>query len=135
MPMGTLTGYATPAVAFPTIDHTYVISSHGHVWGCWGANVGGGQICTGNANTDQAHCLSQPSCQAGIVYSITGVCHQTANRILVHTGQTVSRARGYRQSFFVWGTYGLDLATLRHFSPSSYPWPQLQACVANHRHP
>jgi hypothetical protein len=126
MPLGVLRGYALK-MNIPVFapDHTYVASTHGHLWRCWGRSSGGTQICAGNANTAQADCLSQPNSEAGINYGVTGVCHQTANRILYPSGQTVSRAHGYRGSVFAWGTYGLP----------PYPWPELQTCLSTHSHP
>ena len=124
MPAGTLTGYALK-MPLPRTDHTYVKSSNGHVWPCWGRSTGGTQICAGTDNTTQADCLSQPKSEAGIAYGRTGVCHQTANRILYPSGQTVSRAKGYRGSVFFWGTYGLG----------AFPWRELQNCLSKHSHP
>lgn len=89
MPTGTLTGHAIRIVALPFWDHTYVISSDGHVWGCGGRSAGGTIICAGVGNTAKADCLAQPDSQAGIIYGSTGVCHQIANRILSPAGQTV----------------------------------------------
>src|SRR5438105_3189718 len=82
----------------PMWDHTYVTSNLGHVWRCWGASAGGRQICSAVGNVGQAECLSQPGSQAGIVYGSSGVCHQTANRILFPARQLVSAAHGYRAS-------------------------------------
>lgn len=128
MPIGELRGYALEmSVVGP--DHTYVTSSNGHVWRCWGRSSGGTQICAGNANTDQADCLSQPNSTAGIIYGATGVCHQMANRILYPSGQTVSRARGYGYfgSSYMWGTYGIPKGI--------FPWTELQTCLSSHSHP
>lgn len=124
MPTGTLDGFALSTLV-GMADHTYVKSSNGHVWPCWGRHSGGICICTGTGNTNQADCLSQPNSQAGISYGVTGVCHQTANRILYPSGQTVSSARGYRGSFFAWGTYGLG----------PFPWIELHTCLTYHSHP
>jgi hypothetical protein len=52
-------------------DHTYVESSHGHVWPCWGRSSKGRSICDGDANTMQADCLSVPNSRAGIDYGRT----------------------------------------------------------------
>ena len=136
MPIGILAGYALLMPGQLT-EHTYVVSGHNHTWPCWGRSQGGKRICSGMGNTDQSDCLSQPNSQAGINYGITGVCHQTANRILYPGGQIVSGASGYRFSFFAWGAYGLDLTILppRHCSPSSSPWAELQACRNYHSHP
>jgi hypothetical protein len=139
MPNGTLSGYAIP-VTTQVADHTYVLSDQGHSWGCWGRSAGGQVICAGTGNTSQADCLSQPNSHAGITYAFTGVCHQTANRILYPTsanGQlaTVSQARGARLSYFMYGVYGLDPTTLNPHSPLTSPWPELQICASAHVHP
>jgi hypothetical protein len=88
------------------VDHTYVTSSCGLLWGCWGRNSGGQSIRGSIGNSIIADCLSQPNSQAGIVYGITGVCHQTANRILHPAATTVAGCNGYVQSAFVYGAYG-----------------------------
>ena len=133
MPMGSLSGYALKMPGLPA-DHTYVDSSDGHVWPCWGRSVGGREICVATGNTAQADCLSQPNSEAGIVYLGTGVCHQTANRILHPAGLYVSDARGYRFSVFTFGTHGRDLATRQLYSPLFFPWPELQRCLTGHAH-
>jgi hypothetical protein len=133
MPVGKLTGYAIKM--FPGgPDHTYVESSHGHVWPCWGRSSNGTPICDGDGNTMQADCLSQPNSQAGIVYGRTGVCYQTANRILYPSRRTVSPARGCIGSLYFWGAYGRDPTTGQHYSPSNFPWPELHTCLTSHTH-
>lgn len=103
-------------------DHTYVTSSDGYAWGCWGGSIGGNQICQGNGNSAVAACLSQPNSHAGITYLITGVCHQTANRILYPAMVIVSGARGYWLSSLLYGTYGRG----------AHQWIQrIAACNAN----
>jgi len=134
MPTGTLEGFALSMQGLPA-DHTYVESSHGHVWKCHGRYAGGTSICKGTGNTAQADCLSQPNSDAGIKYLGTGVCHQIANRILHPAAVFVSGARGYRASVFIYGTYGKDLATGRFYSPLLFPWPELQRCLTSHVHP
>lgn len=134
MPTGTLTGHAIRITALPFWDHTYVTSSNGHVWPCWGRGAGGAAICSGTGNTDKADCLSQPSSKAGIAYGTTGVCHQTANRILQPAGQMVSGARGYRLSVFRYGVYGMDAASGKHYVLPSFPWPELNTCGTTHKH-
>ena len=57
-----------------------------------------------------ADCISKPWSTAKLVYGITGVCHQTANRILWPAGVTVRQARGYWASWLLYGTYGKGLA-------------------------
>jgi hypothetical protein len=97
-------------------DHTYVASSCGLRWGCFGRSVGGASICRGPGNSVVANCLSQVNGRAGIRYLITGVCHQAANRILHPAFTTVARARGYKWSHMRYGVYGIP------------PWPQRAQC-------
>ncbi|GAK53733.1 hypothetical protein U14_05007 [Candidatus Moduliflexus flocculans] len=87
-------------------DHTYVTSSDGGKWGCWGGCDGGEVICSGTGSSKQANCLSQNSSHAGLIYAVTGVCHQTANRILSPAKVIVREARGYWASVILYGTYG-----------------------------
>jgi hypothetical protein len=104
-----LEGWAIPvAKEGPLVhaDHTYVVSSDGKKWGCWGRNEGGRKICEGQGDSKKANCLSQPGGTALIVYAVTGVCHQTANRILRPTRKTVSQAQAYAASWALYGAYG-----------------------------
>ena len=133
MALGTLTGHAIKMAGLPA-DHTYVTSSDGRVWPCWGRFTGGTAICVGAGNVDAAECLSQPNSKAGIEYGISGVCHQTANRILYPSGEQVSSATQSRLSYFAYGVYGRDMATGKLYSPPTNPWPELAACL-NHSHP
>jgi hypothetical protein len=100
----TLQGFAIPLA--PAMDHTYVASSCGLRWGCFGRDDNGAMICTGSESSRLANCLSQVDSRAGIIYGITGVCHQAANRILYPARLTVSLAGGFRHSVFVFGLYG-----------------------------
>lgn len=134
MPIGILTGFAIPTLAHAA-DHTYVTSSDGHQWGCWGRSKGGRPICSGTGNTLKADCLSHGASEAGITYGMDGFCHQMANRILCPAGITVVEARGYRVSFFMWGAYGRERKTRRHYDPILFPWPELARCNQGHLHP
>ena len=134
MAAGVLSGYSL-SISVLGVDHTYVESSLGHVWPCWGRSTAGTLVCSGTGNVDQADCLSTPASQAGITYAISGVCHQTANRILWPAGINVNSAKGARGSVFAWGSYGRDPGTLVAYSPSSYPWPEVGACLSAHAHP
>lgn len=107
--MATLRGHAIPTL-FGLADHTYVTCAGGYAWRCWGRSAGGRIISTGTGSSAQANCISWPSSTAGLIYGVTGVCHQTANRILWPAGITVSRAKGYWASFLAYGTYGTDVA-------------------------
>lgn len=129
MALGELKGWAVPTVVRGT-DHTCVTSSEGHAWGCFGRNVGQRLLSVGEGEITLAACLSHERGEAGIRYAITGVCHQAANRILLPAGTTVSDARGYRVSSFMYGTYGKNLVTGRFYSPFHAPWPELQSCQA-----
>jgi hypothetical protein len=119
-------GYAIKIKGLPW-DHTYVRSDEGNVWPCWGRSAGGRAICEAIGDLNQSDCLSQPNSQAGIVYGVTGVCHQTANRILYTAGIMVSQASGYRGSVFAWGRYGRE--GLRLFAPPSVVWPEFVKCI------
>ena len=115
-----LDGFAIPAALVGQHwDHTYVGSSCGLLWGCFGRSSGGSSICSAPGSSILADCLSQVSSRAGIRYSITGVCHQASNRILYATRPqpaTVRRCRGYQVSRFAYGEYGLG------------PWPERLSC-------
>lgn len=122
-----LTGYAVPikkeinlgllgTISIDSgLDHTYVKSNNPyHVWPCWGGSSDGKPICSGDGNFSLANFIAYQippqlgDGTAGIIYGVTGVCHQTANRILYPAGVTVKDARGYKLSHFAYGTYGLD---------------------------
>lgn len=105
--MAILSGYSLDA--FYGIDHTYVTSSTGEVWNCWGRSSGGQVICSGEADSRQADCLAQKNSHAGLLYGLTGVCHQTANRILYPAHCIVSGATNYWLTAFIYGTYGLSV--------------------------
>ena len=132
MGYGTLTGFAIKTLG--AADHTYVTSSEGHIWPCWGRSKGGQKICEGTGNIDQAECLSRVNSRAGIKYGRTGVCHQTANRILLTAKVDVARAAAAGKSFILYGKYGLDLRRFRQYDPSARPWPELVRCRRDHVH-
>lgn len=122
--MATLSGFGVPAQNAPMWDHTYVTSSDGRgPWGCWGRSSGGKALAQASAmgSSTIADCISQSNSRAGIVYAITGVCHQTANRILDPAARLVSSARGYGVSRFAYQTYGLNTGGR---VPQSVDWPQ-----------
>ncbi len=91
-------------------DHTYVYCPERNVyWGCWGGHSApeARLVCRGQGNFAEANCISQPHSQAGVLYGINGVCHQTANRILYPAGLIVSKAKCYWLSALLYGTYGV----------------------------
>lgn len=106
--MASLYGWAIK-ISWLGADHTYVTSSDGFAWGCWGRSSGGRTISSGTGSSGKANCISQPGSTAGIVYAISGVCHQTANRILYPVQAIVSAAAGYWASIILYGTYGTSL--------------------------
>jgi hypothetical protein len=95
-----LRGYDIPTEVSESMDHTYVRSDDGCVFPCWGISENGKQICSGVGCSNQATCIAGSESEAGIIDAITGVCHQTANRILYKTEMIVSNAVGYWCSNF-----------------------------------
>jgi len=93
-------------------DHTYVTSDQNDRWPCWGLGAGGSsggtEICSGSGSIPRARCLAQPSGHAAILWGVTGVCHQTANRILLPSGRIVAAAAGFWASALAYGIYGRD---------------------------
>src|SRR5688572_18723534 len=125
--MAILTGFAIMMQGLPW-EHTYVLSDEGLACRCWGRYEGGRVIAQAEGDAVVARCLSEPQSQAGIEYGVTGVCHQTANRILYYAGLLVDLAKGYRLSQMWFGTYGLG------------EWPQRVKCgplvpLASQSHP
>lgn len=115
-PGAVLYGRAMPAQNARQWDHTYVASSCGLRWGCFGRHQGGREVCRGPGDSSIADCLSKPGSTTGLIYGVTGVCHQAANWILGPANILVTSARGYALSVFTYGTYGKNR---RHpsFSP------------------
>ncbi|MCP1994322.1 hypothetical protein [Flavobacterium sp. HSC-61S13] len=94
-------------------DHTYVTTEDKKlVWGCWGGHTGGQKVAQGEANKEITVCIAGSDGSSGegtagvLVYAVNGVCHQTANRILRDTRQTVYKAKGYAASWALYGPYG-----------------------------
>lgn len=110
-----------------------VIATKKFYWFCWGSYHPAGKIPgnpTGALGSQRgslafASCLVTPNADSRTVpgargtiftYGVDGVCHQLANQVLYATGLgkvaplTVSGARGYAASTFIYGTYGLQHA-------------------------
>jgi hypothetical protein len=102
--LGTLTGWAK-LLDGCTVEHTYV-SCNGYTWSCFGDTDNGREITRGNGSSAVAHCISLPSDTAGIIYGLSGVCQQAANRILWPARTLVTGANGYWVSALLFGTYG-----------------------------
>jgi hypothetical protein len=137
MATATLAAYSLPAAVPPFglfADHTYVLSSDGYEWGCWGRWQGGAVIvgASGQGDSTVANCLSQANSRAGIAYAITGVCHQTANRILYPAAVTVSNARGYwGASHPLYGVYGRIFPAWVQNTSMAEDWPPRKARCSN----
>lgn len=113
-------------------DAADVAAANEEYWFCWGdfrrngGTPGNDTGCLGSqvADRDLAMCLVQPGTDCRVfppargtifVYGVDGVCHQLANQVLYATAVsgkplTVRRARYYRASVFIYGTYGLQHA-------------------------
>ena len=105
--MDILTGMALSLSWKPGWDHTYVASSSGKSWACFGRSAGGLSLDSGLGSDSLADCLAYPNDTAGIRYGVTGVCQQASNRILYGTSAMVSKAGGYALSLMMYGPYGL----------------------------
>src|SRR5258708_6683250 len=124
-----VTTYDNRTSVYPN-DQAVVVASQFY-WFCWGAfHPQGGTPANPRGFLGQqagdlglAQCLVTPNADSRTVppargtifaYGVDGVCHQLANQVLyapVSGGGaplTVSRARGYMASTFIYGTYGLQ---------------------------
>jgi len=110
MSIGKLEGYSIPAFGGKVskdIAHTYVVASNGNRWGCFGTATGGDHLEQGIGDLVVAEKIAGFRSWAGLVYGITGVCHQASNRILSPSEVTVRRAGGYFLSVSSFGEYGV----------------------------
>jgi len=113
-----LSACAMPAQNAAIWDHTYVTAQSRLSWGCFGRDFGGSVVTSGAGSSIAADCLSYRrhpqapekgsySVYAGIIYALSGVCHQASNRILFPTGRKLPPSvNGYALSYAVWGDYG-----------------------------
>jgi hypothetical protein len=93
-PSATIEPWTIPAQPLQFFDHTYVTSSCGYKWGCFGRDSGGTVVVSGRTgDSNVAECLSHPRRgqwrHAGLDYLVHGVCHQATNRVLEPTGCTL----------------------------------------------
>lgn len=88
------------------LDHTYVESDAGDSWPCNGRNSGGEIVASGSCDLTIARCIGKN--EVGIIYGITGVCHQMSNRVLASAGTQLSSVRGYFLSSLLYGSHGID---------------------------
>lgn len=106
------------------LSHTYVTSTCGASWDCWGGKTGGSVVCQGTGSSIEADCIAGSKGRAGIVYWVTGLCHQTANRILWPAKtQLPDHIPEVLASYAVFEEYGHDL-------PGFETWDQLRTRCA-----
>ena len=97
-------------------DHVYVKMGDTY-FGCHGGYDNGKEMYTGlgdleyaiqtaDGKTTQDGDNTVNDGDAGIIYLLTGVCHQIANRILWTSQIVVDKAAGYSLSSLVYGPYG-----------------------------
>lgn len=88
-------------------DHTYVVSDENDIWECNGSSSGGEDDAYGYGDLRTSRCIGNNN--TGIVYGLTGVCHQMSNRVLASVGvELTSVIRGYFLSVSLFGTHGID---------------------------
>src|SRR5271166_2982783 len=115
----------------PYPDERAVVVAGQFYWYCWGDfhSQGGtpanpdGLLGQQDGDLALAKCLVTPNADSRTVpaargtiftYGIDGMCHQLASQVLYATGSgavkrlTVSAARGYMASTFIYGTHGLQ---------------------------
>jgi len=109
-----LKGYSIPMEISLDLDHTYA-QADAQFYNCFGRSKGGTVICQGEGDSVASSIIANGKIDsdgnndgcAGIVYGLTGVCHQIANRILSPAKILVSSAQGYALSSAFYGDYGL----------------------------
>ncbi|HEY0150324.1 MAG TPA: hypothetical protein VGB70_15150 [Allosphingosinicella sp.] len=121
-----VTSYDNRVQIFPDISS--VEAAGEHFWYCWGIyrpkgsapNNPSGYLGSQKGGLSLARCLvssnldsmKHPAARGTIFrYGVDGVCHQLSNQVLFATGGvgsplTVSRARAYMLSVYVYGEYG-----------------------------
>lgn len=108
-----MSGYAIPIEITSELDHTYA-QANAQPYNCFGRSTGGTLICQGQGDPVASAIIANGKIDsdgnndghAGIVYGLTGVCHQTANRILSPAKILISKAKGYTLSSALYGDYG-----------------------------
>jgi hypothetical protein len=123
-------------------QHSYVTTSDNRVFGCFGRSANGNLVRSGQGSSDHADCIANfqiggPSGwrgkligTSGIVYGLTGVCHQAANRILRVAGIMLP-AKGYpliKRSVQTYGLIGREYGWLSVETNWRYRWNQ---CLPN----
>jgi hypothetical protein len=124
-----VTTYDNRVSPYANVEQVAAVSEF--YWYCWGSfhasggtpNDPTGFLGQQSGNLALARCLVEPNADSRTVpaargtiftYGVDGVCHQLANQVLYATGAgdaaplTVSKARGYMASVFIYKTYGLQ---------------------------
>lgn len=122
------------------LNHTYVTTFDGRKFGCFGRDAGGSLIQTANGDCDLAECIALHAIggpsgiptkvigMSGIVYVITGVCHQAANRILWSAGIKLPLTYPLiKRSVQQFGFYGKEFPWL----PTETNWQFRQQACSN----
>jgi hypothetical protein len=125
-------------------QHSYVTTSDNRAFGCFGRTTNGTLEGSGQGDCDRADCIANfqiggPSGwkgkvigTSGIVYGLTGVCHQAANRILQVAGISLP-AKNYpliKRSVQTYGFLGVDHGWLPPETGWSYRWNQCLPKIA-----
>ena len=124
---GKLEGYKIQ-MSFPkTFDHTFVHTvneSTGEIqkFACNGRSDGGNLICSAYGDVGLSEIIAAGEVvdnvnqgTAGIVYLLTGVCHQIANRILAPSKMLVQDVGGYSISQALYGDYGHYYSPIKNY--------------------
>ena len=127
MALATLSGHCIRAAAIgPVADHTYVLSSDGYAWGCWGRSRRRNAITRGlrygRFLGSRLHFASElPSGNSLWPY---GRVPPDGKSNFDPASVLVSRARGYQVSWLLYQTYGLPWHFPAQRPPDSEDWPQ-----------
>lgn len=109
-------------LALHAADHAYVECAGGsYAWGCWGGKSGGTTVRSAHGSTKRADAIGEPDERAGVThYLINGVCHQSANRILLPALITANGVRGHLLSVSIFGLFGRPSAGFGMFKAPLY---------------
>ncbi|MBB4126710.1 hypothetical protein GGR77_002000 [Xanthomonas translucens] len=121
--MGVLNVCCYPTkLALHAADHAYIECGGGsYGWGCWGGKSGGTTVRSAHGSTKRADAIGEPDERAGVThYLINGVCHQSANRILMPALITANGVRGHLLSVSIYGLFGRPSAGFGMFKAPLY---------------
>lgn len=109
VPTGAYSGH--PVLGELSQSHVFVSSSSGKTWGCLGRSLknfpnGAPSAFEALAEDEWVGAIAGSNGAAGIILRENGVCHQSANRMLIPTGRTVDMADGNELAIMMFGLYG-----------------------------